>query len=303
MSKTLMQIRMKFITQISISINECPRFIINDKLLHESIPSRSLTIGICEVPNGDTFRTMLCSNPVGIRKIYTYSCRGIFVSSEHCRTNDICRHAPNSLFLKPPVHRGMVFKPLRILADQTSTLCCLSILILNNPLPRAFQSQGVTINFYEAIDEINLSFLLFQPLNRILVKVFKVARLIILYQNGYNLLLLFVFSILRSLRQPMDDLTDFIAIHAICLIDKLCQLPVLLGQLRIKSIGNRTSISLHLHAIIKTFNLTLRNTFIEVTGRRLDEVYAFSLVNTLWQIVSIKDNRQNFIQQIVLFFL
>ena len=165
MTETLMQICMKILTQLAILLNRLARSVVYHKLLQKSIAQRGALISIGEVSYGHTLRPMLGSNPIGIRKIYPYGCRRIFITAEHSCTNHIGRHSSHGFLLEHFIHRRIVFKPLRMLTDKACTLRGFDVFIVHNAFPRTFQAQWVAINFYEAIDKIYPTILVFQPFN------------------------------------------------------------------------------------------------------------------------------------------
>ena len=140
MSQAFMQISMQVIAHITIFINKVQRRLINHELLFKTIAMSCLIIGISNVRDGDALRTMLCTNPVSIGQIDTNSCRGIFVATQHSRTNSIGCNAFDMRLAETRIYGRMVFKPLGILTDGLCTLCSLQVLILNDSLPRAFQT-------------------------------------------------------------------------------------------------------------------------------------------------------------------
>lgn len=64
----------------------------------------------------------------------------------------------------------VVFKPLCIFRDGLCTSCGYRVFIFDEAFPCAFQAEGISVDLNESIDEVDTSFLLFQPFDGILVK-------------------------------------------------------------------------------------------------------------------------------------
>ena len=99
---------------------------------------RGFVIGICDVADGDAFRTIFSPDPVGIRQVDANGCRWIFITTEHRCTNDLRGNAPHRFLFKGIIDRRMVFKPLRILTDKLRALGCFVVFIFHQPFPGTF---------------------------------------------------------------------------------------------------------------------------------------------------------------------
>ena len=192
-----------------------------------------LVVGISNVRNGNTLGTVLCTNPIGIGQIDTDCCRGIFIATQHSRTNGISSYPLNMWLTKTRINRRMVFKPLGILADGLRALRCLQVLILYNTFPRAFQTQRVTIYLNEPIHEVYPTLMFPNPFYAVVVEHAQVASLIIVDEQCYHTGLLLVFCHTFSLLKPIDDRTDGISITSLCRPHHLVNTGIVLDQRRI----------------------------------------------------------------------
>ena len=140
MSQAFVQVGMKVITCVAIGKNHRAGGIVDDKLFHKAASTRCFRIGFSDVFDGDTLRSMLSTNPVGIRKIDADGCRRILIASQHSRTDDVGRNTFHFLLLESVINRRMILKPLRPLTDGLCALCAFFVAILHKSLPRAFQA-------------------------------------------------------------------------------------------------------------------------------------------------------------------
>ena len=138
--QAFVQVGMKVITCVAIGKNHRTGGIVDDKLFHEATSSRCFRISFGDVLNGDTLRSMLSTNPVGIRQIDANGCRRILITTKHSCTDDVGRYTFDFLFLKSIINRRMILKPLRPLTNGLCALCAFFVAILHKSLPRAFQA-------------------------------------------------------------------------------------------------------------------------------------------------------------------
>ena len=112
----------------------------------------------------------MSTDPVSIRQVDADGRRGIFITTQHRRTDDIGRDALDNGFAETGIHRGMILEPLGIPTDGLRTFGSLFVNIFDKSLPGAFQSQRITIDLNESVDEINGRIMLFQPFNTIFIE-------------------------------------------------------------------------------------------------------------------------------------
>ena len=204
-SEALMQIGMQVVAHIAVLTDKGKGFLVDDKFLLEAAATSSTVIGLRKVANGHALRAVLRTYPVGIGQVNTNGRRGIFVTSEHRRTNNVGRHALYLGFTETRVNRRMVFEPLGVLTDGLRALRGFQVLVLHKSFPRAFQSEGVAIDLNETVDKIDLSVQLTHPLYRISIEHAGVARLVIAHKQADDLALLLVLADFLRLTQPIDD--------------------------------------------------------------------------------------------------
>ena len=104
MSQTFVQIGVQVITDVAIFIDETECFCIDDELFPETISMRGLVIGICNIADRDALGTILGPNPVCIRQINADGGRGIFIATQHSRTDDIGRDALDHRFAETGIN-------------------------------------------------------------------------------------------------------------------------------------------------------------------------------------------------------
>ena len=121
MSQTLMQIRVKFVRQIGISVDQLSfRIAINEFLIKPVSMSR-LIVSVRNVTDSHRFRTVMRTNPVSIRKIDTDSSWRIEITGKDSSGNHLSRHTLHFIFLERLVHRRMILEPLSIAANYFRT--------------------------------------------------------------------------------------------------------------------------------------------------------------------------------------
>ena len=156
----------------------------------------------------DALRTVLRTNPVGIRQIDADSRRGIFVATEHSGTNSIGGDTLYMGLTETRVDGRMVLKPLGILADGLSSLGGLQILVFHDALPRTFQAQRIAIHLDESVDKVYPTLVFPNPLDTVVVEHAQVACIIIINKVFYHESLFFVLGHRLGLLQPIDNLSD-----------------------------------------------------------------------------------------------
>ena len=181
MPQTFVQVGVQVVANVAVTRHNVQCFFVNNKLFFKAVTLRRLVVRIGNVAYCYTFRPMLRPNPVGVGQVNADCRRGIFVSTEHCRTHDVGCNATHFGLFKSRFDRRMVFKPLRIVTNKTCSARRLQVFILNNALPRSLNTQRIAINLDKSVDKIHVTRLLFKPFNRIFVKQMQVACAIITY--------------------------------------------------------------------------------------------------------------------------
>ena len=162
-SETFVQVGMQVVTYVTIFLNHGACRFVGYELQQETVAFSRLIICVCQIAYRYTLRTVARSYPVGIGQIDAYRRRRIFVAAEHRRAYHVSRHADNLRLSEARIYGRVVFKPLRILADGLRALRCHHVLVRHNAFPRCLHAEWVAIHFYEAVDKVDASFVLFQP--------------------------------------------------------------------------------------------------------------------------------------------
>ena len=100
----------------------------------------------------------------------------------------------------------VVLKPLGVVHQHLHALTGIKILDLNHCLITSRVTQRVIVNLNEAIDVIHISLGILHPIDVIELPFHQIAGLIVCNQIPQSRCLLVIFSILRCLIQPKDDL-------------------------------------------------------------------------------------------------
>ena len=108
----------------------------------------------------------------------------------------------------------MVFKPLCVLADGLGAACGYKVLVRDDAFPRSLDAKRIAIHLDEAVDEVDATFLLLEPLYGILVEDVEVACTIITDEQIYDFCLLRVFSHFCCLLQPIDNVLDGMSVKS-----------------------------------------------------------------------------------------
>ena len=259
---------MQVITDVAILLYQGERRFVDDEFLLEAIAVSGLVVGIGNVRDRDALRTVLRTNPVGIGQIDADSRRGIFFATEHGGTDGIGRNPLDMRLAEARVDGRMVLEPLGILADGLSSLGGLQILVFHDALPRAFQAQRIAIHLNESVDEVYPTLVFPNPLDTVVVEHAQVASIIIINKESDNASLPFVLGHRPGLLQPIDNLSDGIAITAVGRPHILMDTLVVLDQRRVQAIGNRLFVingGIFL-LLVECFCLLLCHAVVEVAG-------------------------------------
>ena len=120
----------------------------------------------------------------------------------------------------------MVFKPLGVAADGLRAVGSLLVDVLHQSLPRAFQPQGVAVDFDETVDEVHLAVEALQPGDAVLVEDAQVTSLVVADEEFYDVTLLFVLGYRGGLAEPVDNVADSVGIEPVGLPHLLLYLSV-----------------------------------------------------------------------------
>ena len=291
---------MQVVGDISILVHQRHGLLVDNKLISESVALRCLVVGIGQVADGHTLRTVLLANPVGIRQIDADGGSRIFLTAKHRRTDYIGCNALHLRLAEAGIHRRMVLKPLRILADGLRALGGLQVLVFHDSLPGTFQSQRVAIYLDESVDEIHHALVLLHPGDAISVEIHEITCAIELHEQVDNVLLSLILGIFLSLEQPGYDFPDGLTIKTIFLPNQFHHLAVALGELGIETIRWRSSVVGVLHLGIEPLHFLLGHILIEVAGRSLHQVLAIRLVHALRHHLGVEDHGYQQSEQVFL---
>ena len=197
--KTLMQVCVEVIANISILVQKRPRLIVNHELFTHPRTFCSLIVSTSQVGNRDTLAAVFSPNPIAIRQVYSDSTTGIEVASKHGSTDDLRTHTLARLLLEALINWRVLFEPPSIVAQSFGSQCCFVVDDVHIALPACFESKRVAIDFGEAIGEIHFALRLVHPKDGIFVEGLQVSCPIELHQLVYDSLLLVVLGISTSL--------------------------------------------------------------------------------------------------------
>ena len=183
---------MQHIRQETVGLNAIAFFIAPDKLITKAATLRSLVVSFHNILNGNRLRTVVSTNPIGIRKINSYRRRRITIATQHRDRDHLRTHTFYPFLLESFIYRRMIFKPLSILTDGLRTTSGFFVPEIHRRFPTRLQSQSITIGFDKTIYEINLRVGIFYPKNRIGIEGTKIAGTIIIYQRSDDLALFLV---------------------------------------------------------------------------------------------------------------
>ena len=72
MSKTLVQVGVQLVADVAIFAYHCHGVCVDDKLLQHAVALGNLAVGIGEIAYRNALASVLCTYPVGIRKVNAY---------------------------------------------------------------------------------------------------------------------------------------------------------------------------------------------------------------------------------------
>ena len=87
MTKTLVKVGVKVVAHIPPLVYHIACGVVDNKLLSEAITTGCLVVGMCKIAYSYALRTVAGTYPVGIRQIYTNSCRWILITTKHDSTH------------------------------------------------------------------------------------------------------------------------------------------------------------------------------------------------------------------------
>ena len=85
---------------------------------------------------------------------------------------------------------------------------------IDDAFPRCFHAEGITISFGEAVDEIDQTLGVFEPLNGVFVEGAEVASAIVFNQTTNDTGLLLIFCKRFCCFEMLDDLLDGCAVES-----------------------------------------------------------------------------------------
>ncbi len=125
---------------------------------------------------------MVSANPVGVGKINSDGGCGIACTTQLSYRDYFSRNTFYLFFFETWVNWRMIFKPLCIIANNFSTLCCFHIFEINNSFPSGFHSHWVVINLNKSIYIIYMRINILNPKHVVNVPSFQITIFIILYK-------------------------------------------------------------------------------------------------------------------------
>ena len=234
----------------------------------------------------------MSTNPVSIRQIDTDSCCRIKITCKDSSSNHFSRYPFHLFFLERFINRRMIFKPLRVTADNLRTMCRFQIFEVHQRFPTRFHPQRVAVTFSKSIHKIYSWIQVFHPKNSIFIEIFQIACFIELNQLGDNGLLRLILCHTFRFLQPINNLLNSLCIESAYFPNLLCQLSVFFYQATVQSVRNRCFVFRVFHITIKTFCLFLRHSIVIVTSRGQYKIFAIRLVYPLRHNCRIENHRE-----------
>ena len=293
-SKAFVQIRMKLVRQIGISINQFYFRVAVYKFFVESIAMSSFVISIGNISDSHGFRSVMRTNPVSIRKVDTNRCRRIKITGKDSGSDYFSRYTFHFIFLESFVHRRMVFKPLGITADNFRAVSRFDILEINQRFPTSFHAQRVAITFGKPVHKVNPRIKVLHPKNCILVKVLQVTRFIEPDQLADNRFLRLILSNSFRFLQPVDNLLNRLRIKSAYFPYLFLQLSILFHQTTVQAIRHRSLVLRVFHCIVEVFGFLLRHSVVVVAGGGQHKVFTVSLIHPLRHDSRVENHGEQF---------
>ena len=242
---------------------------------------------------------MQVAYPVGVGKVDTDGCRRVAVAGENSGGDDFGRYTFDLFFLEGRVGGRVVFKPLGVGTDDFGAVRGFKVFEVDNRFPAAFQSDGVAVDFDKSVDEVDARVEVGNPLYRVLVKRFEVARAVVVDEQVDNLTLLVVLGYRGGFFEPVDDSFDGGAVMAAYAVHLFIDFSVAFYQPAVEPVRGRHGVAGGLHGAVEGFGLGLCYSVVVVAGRGGDEIFAGGEVHSLGQGVRVEDDGADVCQQFI----
>ena len=244
---------------------------------------------------------MVAANPIRIRQIDADRRCRITIASQHGYGDHFGTHPFYLFLLEAFVDRRMIFKPLRIIADNLRALGRILIDKVYGRLPAGFHTQRITVSFDKTVHEIHIRSRILYPKDGVGIECLQVTGLIVFNQFFDDCFLRIVFGKRNGLLQLAHNLFDSSRIKTSDFPYLLDNLSVLLHQPAIESVRDRSDgVFTRFHSGIIIFHLFLGNTAaIVVIGRCQDQIPVAALHSTFCQYSRIKDHRRDFCNKLL----
>ena len=172
---------------------------------------------------------------------------------------------------------------------------------IDDAFPRSFHAEGITISFGEAVDEIDQTLGVFEPLNRIVVEGAEVARAIVFNQTTNYSSLLLIFCKRFCGFEMLDDLLDGCAVESAHTPNALFEKTKFSAyQTRIQSHHHGTRITRRFALCIELFGFCLGDVVTVVVACAGEhEVVAIFLIDTHFERVGIEHGIEHFVFDLI----
>ncbi len=202
-------------------------------------------------------------------------------------------------------HRGVVFKPLRILRQHLHAVRHFKIVDLHDGFVSTPVAQRVVVHLYKTVDVVNIAFGGFHPGNVVLIPFFQIAAAVVCCEQLQGLALRFVFGHAGCQFQPFDHLFDGAAVQAPGKPGLLLELAFgILHQAGIETKGNRVFTSSSFEFGIVGFDFLLGNAgAVKIDRRGSNHIHLGVLIDFFSVHFRIKHRHQHFFRQAMAYFL
>ena len=207
-TETFVEVGVEVVATIAVLQNELTRGFVDDELLVHTAAVSCFGVSTGEVRNGDGLRTEIATNPVGVGQVDADGGGGIEIAGEDGGGDDLSGNTFHFLFLETGIDGAVILKPLRIEGEGVGTFGGSHVLEVDNALPRGFHAEGVAVTFDKAVDEVDVTLHVFEPLDGIVVEGAEVAGAIELDEATNDGGLVVIFSKGNGGFEVLDDLRD-----------------------------------------------------------------------------------------------
>ena len=243
---------------------------------------RGFVVCICDICYCNGFGAVLLSYPVCIREINSYRCCRVAVSGNGSHIYHLCNYSLHLTLLEAAVYRGVILKPLGIVAYGLCSLGGFKILVAYIALPGSLAAKRVVVILHKTIYEIYRALCLLNPGNVVLVPGLEVSCCVVLYEFLYVVALRIILCKLLCIIQVADYYLQGLVVFAANLIYLLLYLAISLYKFAVEAVGWRGCIARLCHCLVKGIGLIFCNVaIVKVYGRCHYNILILALIAPL----------------------